>query len=376
MKILLLSLEPPSLSRGLGGISQQLFYMLKSLSQNHSIDIISYQNGDYIDNCKYVLIHNILHTKNLSYLENIHSEMNILNTYLTLLDKKNHDVVIYADIFTYSTVKFIKHINPSIKTIFLFSLSHGLTNMTSHYYADEPIPSEVEYSYTLEQESCSFADHVVVNSDWIYSYFPPIFKNISIIPNFIHLNRLQNISPRSSKIGTKKYKLGYIQRIASNKGINQLLNAKIPENVDLIIMGSTGDLVSDSIIGKVCSEKGYYYIGKIEGDERFSIFKTFDFTIYPNLHEPFCISILESLACNVIPIYTDIPGMGNLFDEKCGIKISAEKNCIVQNIENGIINAINLTADEINMKKNLFPIALEKYTNIETIYTAYKNIID
>ena len=85
MKILLLSLEPPSLIKGNGGISQQLFYMIQSLEE-HTIDVITYLPGDEFKNVTYILINNIINNNHNSYIENIHAIY-----YCNNINNINHD---------------------------------------------------------------------------------------------------------------------------------------------------------------------------------------------------------------------------------------------------------------------------------------------
>jgi glycosyltransferase involved in cell wall biosynthesis len=368
MKILLLTTQRISLIGGAGGASLQLYYLVAQLQKNHKVRICSPFPADIISsnisNVKY------LNPATMNY-DDVDIDLNLL--YSALEDNFIPDIIFYHDIYTYNFARILKH-KYNVKTVFIFSLSIGFSEKAvSDFYDNPTLQRSINY-ITQEIESCNFADTVIVNSDWYKSYFPE-FKNVKIIPNCIDVENI-NLVEKTPFLNTDKPIFGFMQRLMANKGINELLNLNFPtDRAEMVIMGSSSNHNLDLVVKNVCEQKKYHYLGIISGERRFALAKNFDFMLYPNLFEPFCISILECLACGCIPIYTDIPGMGKLFgDIECGIKIKVEKGYFLTNIKNAINEALNLTLEQKRQfRENALKI-LDNYNDIEKINFEYEKI--
>jgi glycosyltransferase involved in cell wall biosynthesis len=384
MRILIICNERPNPDNCIGGLGHQLKCIIEALSEEHIVKVVGaiglpFPNVEYITPINFGPIKPNLH-------ELIQSEISILYTILTL----NYipDLIMYADLFTFEAAKCLKHKFPDTTIVFLFSLSHGFANLFSHKFSgnsETPIPEEVNYMIRKEMESIQFADHIIVNSNWIYSFFPPI-KPVTVIPNAVDLELIKRTPPTSVVYGTtfgdrhlNKPKIGYLQRLAGNKGLNLLLNCNnFP--ADLIIMGASENVEDDKRVADVCAQKGFIYLGKINGPEKYAITKTTDFMIFPNVHDPFCISALECIACGVIPIYNDIPGMGEVL-KSAGVEIGVRMNLraggieAVSQIEDAVRQAISLSADEKAVLRENGKVLIEKFSDWRKVGKEYKNFV-
>lgn len=385
MKILLLTTELPSLSKGNGGLSRQLHYLIEGLKE-HTVYIAGiqspiwecedYKHVTYLPQTEIVPDYKVLYKEITSKTRmSFHRMIYNCNLLYSVMESNFvPDVVMYCDIFTYFSAKALKKRYPQIKTIFVFALSFSFSNLDSCKYNYSSISDEIVHCTSVELESFLFADKVIVNTNWVYSYFPPVRK-IDIIPNCADFKLLKSL-PVLDDIKSDKIKIGYMQRLASNKGINQLLSINKPANVDIYIIGSSDNDSGDGKVDEICKEKGFHFLGKKIGNERFSLIKNFDFMIFPNVHEPFCISLIETVMCGVIPIYTDIPGMGTLFKSEVGVKFKVTPEKFPFQIEDAIEKALTLTPEE---KERIIKNGQEevlKYSDTEAVIKMYSDVVN
>jgi glycosyltransferase involved in cell wall biosynthesis len=110
------------------------------------------------------------------------------------------------------------------------------------------------------------------------------------------------------------------------KSVDILLDAEIPEDVDLIFVGSYngGDHHCVSKLEKVLGQKpGLHYYGPAYGQDKVNLLHSADAVIMPSKHEPFGIVALEALASKNILIGSRVDGLGDFLNDynsiNCGL---------------------------------------------------------
>jgi glycosyltransferase involved in cell wall biosynthesis len=151
-------------------------------------------------------------------------------------------------------------------------------------------------------------------------------------------------------VGDGKRKIVYIGRFAKMKNVDALLNLELPEDTDLIFIGSiSGGFVEvfDRML-KACEEKdNFHYVGPKYGQEKIDWLMAADAVIVPSTHEPFGIVALEALASRSILLSSFVNGMGDFLTEECAI------NCgtTTESISEAIDRFVSMTDDEKNEMK-------------------------
>lgn len=315
MKILFILPDIPESDSSIGGIGVQTENIVKALAPIAEICVVymgTNQPKYPIQGVKYFPI-NVLTMRSDSLLL---FQMGLL--YRAMCLDFIPDIIAYADVYCHPVAKFMKDRYRQAKVVCIFTLSNFFTEESvRNLYGKSDVNSE-NYYYPQEIDACTSSDLVIVNAPWISHYYP-MARNISIIPNAIDFDAIVKV-PKAAVVGKKPIRIGVMQRLSENKGLLFLQNLTLPSNTELIIMGKGFDQNRTDMEAKKLTAKGYTFLGHITGNERFAVAKTFDFMLFPNTFEPFCISILESMACGVIPIYTQIPGMGDIA-RPCGIPI-------------------------------------------------------
>lgn len=174
----------------------------------------------------------------------------------------------------------------------------------------------------IECQGLFSADKVIQVSENYASLFPHISKDkTTIIHNGVNLKEFEKFN-KIELPGNRKYKLIYIGRYADMKNVDSLLKAEIPEDIDLIFIGSTrgGDTDIFDRMQTACKERdNLHYVGAKYGQEKVDYLCNADAVIVPSKHEPFGIVALEALASKSILLSSFVNGMGDFLHEACAI---------------------------------------------------------
>jgi glycogen(starch) synthase len=175
------------------------------------------------------------------------------------------------------------------------------------------------------------ADNIINVSNGYAKYFPQFADKTTIIPNGIDLKDWQP-TEKVQLPGDRKYKVVYIGRISLMKSIDTLLDAEIPEDVDLIFVGSRngGDVACVNKLEKQLADKkpGLHYYGPAYDQDKVNILHSADAVIMPSKHEPFGIVALEALASKSILLASRVDGLGDFLTNKNSIDCGYTANSI------------------------------------------------
>ena len=218
---------------------------------------------------------------------------------------------------TYFNVPLVSSMQLSIK---------GLESQGIYNCADpNSIDGQLLHNYQCEIEKFVLekSDRIICVSKAYSKYLPEVFYKTAIIPNGIDLSEWKDKADVVFP-GKNKYKVVYIGRFASMKGVHNLLKANIPKDIDLILVGSPngGDgQVIQEIDPAIKANDNIYYVGPLYDQNKIDMLNGADAVIVPSTHEPFGIVALEALASKSILLSTRVDGMGDFLDDKNSILI-------------------------------------------------------
>lgn len=192
------------------------------------------------------------------------------------------------------------------------------------------------------------ADIILQVSHYYSKMYPKWFlPKTAILHNGVNLQEWDHTS-KTVLPGNRKYKAVYIGRYAAMKNIDTLLQAKIPDNMDLIFVGSEtgGDVqIFNRMIEQVKSRSELHHIGPKHDEEKIAVMQSADFIIVPSSHEPFGIVALEAMAAKTQLICSMQDGLSEFanhpFVINCGITS--------ESISAALEQASKMTQEQINI---------------------------
>lgn len=196
-------------------------------------------------------------------------------------------------------------------------------------------------STILEIKALEQADSILCVSDSYSKRFPfYLFDNkIKVIYNGVNLSDFNYKADKSPYKNPNNFNILFLGRPAYQKGIQNILEAKIPDNVTINfgLMGGANKLIEDEY-----NNPCYEYLGQVKGRDKSNYLRWADAIIIPSLSEPFGLVGIEALASKTLVISTCVEGLGDFLKEDFVIKIPVGK----EGIEDGIRRLIELTPEE------------------------------
>lgn len=143
-------------------------------------------------------------------------------------------------------------------------------------------------------------------------------KTVCSLPNCVDLSEAAVYEKQYDK---SMLTLGYIGRIASSKGMNELLDACVVLKKDnipfkLVIAGSERE--GDTYVSRFQEQLGYEfeYMGVVSGAEKTEFFKKVDVFVLPTYFEGLPISLLETMSFGCVPVTTDVGSINTVVKER------------------------------------------------------------
>lgn len=174
--------------------------------------------------------------------------------------------------------------------------------------------AQVEMEYLGLQR----ANKIIHVSRGYANLFKPFAHKEVVIPNGIDLVKWQPSDKKVILPGKNKYKIVYIGRFTEMKATVPLLEAEIPDGIDLIFVGTDkgGDLQSiNKLKEKVAEKKNIYHIGPAYEQDKVDILHAADAVIMPSKHEPFGIVALEAMASKSVLLCSRADGLGDFVND-------------------------------------------------------------
>jgi len=229
---------------------------------------------------------------------------------------------------------------PHIMTLHL-SMTWLIKNL---YKKNSHLIASVEMSCL---QMCDVAIHV--SKEYLFKY-GILNPNSFYMPNGIDLEKWQNTEYQKVNLPGRPNakKLCYIGRYAEMKNISSIVNASIPDNVDIYFIGSSDggqDIWFELMNDFVENNPNAYYLGSKYGDEKVNTLKAMDAVIVPSIHEPFGIVCLEALASGCVLLSSFQSGMKEYLTEDVAINCGITPEKITQGIQKW------LSLDDIEERK-------------------------
>jgi len=338
----ILILIPDELKKPMGGMGEQARNMLDVFPPNYVFNVIGSANSEEFRNRNYhyypVMKMNTLDGNpepfSLTYL----NQSLFIEKALSLSDKP--DIVHAFDWSAFWAGRIIaQHYNIPLVVTMQLSIEKQIEHPHYLQVLSYQMACAIEISGLIE------ANAIIQVSESYAKLFPFILlPKTTIIHNGINSNEW--VSKTKVKLpGDNPIKLVYIGRYAEMKNIQTLIQCKIPNEIDLIFIGTTSGGNSelfDAMVDFCNKTENAYFVGAKYGQEKIDWLMTADAIIIPSIHEPFGIVALEALASKSILLSSFVNGMGDFLTEDYAI------NCgtTVNSIELAFQKLINLSQED------------------------------
>jgi glycosyltransferase involved in cell wall biosynthesis len=89
-------------------------------------------------------------------------------------------------------------------------------------------------------------------------------------------------------------------------------------------------------------EQSITWYGRVDRREVLKIMCGSDVFVFPSISDCYPAVIAEALACGLPVVTTDVPGVGDMVDESCGIKVSAfNEKTIVDGLQEAMVRLVS-----------------------------------
>ena len=179
--------------------------------------------------------------------------------------------------------------------------------------------------FNIEKNGMDYADHILCVSEHTRQ---TVINNYNQSPSKVSVlhNAVMPLSPEIEAIKPKKFEkdklVTFLGRITLQKGPEYFVEAAAlvlqrMKNVRFVMAGN-GDMMNDMIL--LAAQKGiadrFHFPGFMRGKEVYEVFKASDVYVMPSVSEPFGISPLEAMQCNVPTIISKQSGCAEILS-KC-----------------------------------------------------------
>jgi glycosyltransferase involved in cell wall biosynthesis len=173
--------------------------------------------------------------------------------------------------------------------------------------------------YNIEKYGMGQADHIVAVSQYtkdnIVKYYSIDPDKITVVHNGIYCDSSDNMIVRN-KLQPKM--VLFLGRITHQKGPSFFIEAAykvLAKRSDVqFVMAGSGDLITEMIerVASLRIGKNFHFTGFLESASVKQMYKLADVYIMPSVSEPFGLSALEALSCNVPAIISKQSGVAEV----------------------------------------------------------------
>lgn len=233
----------------------------------------------------------------------------------------------------------------------IMTLQLSMTWLMDMFYSYVPV-NETKVVTAIEMSCMNVADAVIHVSKEYLKKYGILNANSFYMPNGIDIDEWESTPKLSVNLPGRKNakKLCYIGRYAEMKNIEGIVNANIPEDIDIYFIGSSKgghDYYFDIMIDYVEKNKNAYYLGPTYGEDKINTLRAMDAVIVPSHHEPFGIVCLEALAAECILLSSFKSGMSEYLTEDVAINCGTS----LEEISKGIQQWLNISTEETEKRK-------------------------
>jgi glycosyltransferase involved in cell wall biosynthesis len=220
-------------------------------------------------------------------------------------------------------------------------------------------------TYKVKKNLFSFPDHYIAISDFILKKHRSFFDIPSNQSSTIY-NAVLRANVLNTKTETSKFYIGYIGRIAADKGVMYLVDevSKLPDSKKAelkIIFAGKGD---PGFIGQLKHKLGdieHEFLGVVSPAD---FYGQIDTLIVPALwNEPFGRTVVESLSFGVPVCQSDRGGLKEIFSPDCSWLFSPEGGELLALLQHILNNPGEVRAKKENSVKRSRYFSEDKYIN-------------
>jgi glycosyltransferase involved in cell wall biosynthesis len=177
--------------------------------------------------------------------------------------------------------------------------------------------------YEIERKGMEFADKVITVSNFTRDIVIQKYKINPLKVVTVH----NAVEPANNsiledlwKIGTNDKIVTFLGRVTSQKGPKYFVNAayKVLQKMDNVrfVMAGSGDLMEEMIryVARLKIADKFHFTGFLKGDDVYRMYATSDLYVMPSVSEPFGISPLEAIQCNVPIIISNQSGVSEVIE--------------------------------------------------------------
>lgn len=177
--------------------------------------------------------------------------------------------------------------------------------------------------YGIEKDGMDNADHIICVSELTRKTVIEKYHQNPAKVTTVH-NAVEPLSPEIMAInptkGTKDKIVTFLGRITMQKGPEYFVEAaarvlEMTKNIRFVMAGS-GDMMEKMI--RLAAEKGisdrFHFTGFLKGKQVYEMLKRSDVYIMPSVSEPFGISPLEAMQCNIPTIISKQSGCAEILE--------------------------------------------------------------
>lgn len=223
-----------------------------------------------------------------------------------------------------------------------------------------------------------YANKIIHVSNYYEELYPQYKSKSTVIQNGIDVNDwVQKRTPNLP--GKNTIKLCYIGRASAMKGLETILNASIPHDVDFYFVVSSKNAEEPyfSAIKQKCNNTNIFHVPGLYGQDKIDFLYAMDGVVMPSIHEPFGIVALEALISRNVLFTTAAGGIAeivngvNYFPIQNSNDLEAEiKN--FQNLKSKFPNYVEQTLNRGENRAKQFD-----WTNIsQKLYDVYQEVKD
>lgn len=298
----ILILSPDSVRNSMGGLGVHLYNVIENINRdNFNVDVITI--GDELEDFNGITVWSIDGYPSLMKTKEALTDTFILQSrYVALalsLIKNNNiqtpDIIHALDWSVAIAAQEIARVTGA-KIVFAVHLS------INNYITDIHPFQKMMYDRACSEEfeACKQADAIIHVTQKYADIFPfSIFSHKThVIHNGVNAQEYANAQEYQLP-GERPRKFVYIGRIAEMKNVQTLFSTKIPEDADLIFIGSSqgsSERLLEDLQRLADSTEYIHYIPGLYGQDKINAMSSADLIIMPSLHEPFGLVALEALA--------------------------------------------------------------------------------
>lgn len=185
---------------------------------------------------------------------------------------------------------------------------------------------------------------VVAGSDEAASLIRIFRPDVTVIPGQLIKRSVEQGTPKRVEQNHAPLRLVFCGLHFSRKGGGYLIKAFAEAskhcNLHLEMIGE-GLLTPKwmDMATKLQCQKQITWHGRVERARVIEIMHTADAFIFPSINDCYPTVVAEALACGLPVITTDVPGVGDMVDPTCGVKVSAiSEKAIVSGLHEAIVS--------------------------------------